>query len=476
MAKRPPIIVIIGSVDHGKTTLLDYIRKTNVAAKEAGGITQSVGAYEIEHEGRKITFIDTPGHEAFSKMKARGAKIADIAVLVVAADDGVQPQTKEAIKIIKESETPFVVAINKIDKVPDTSKVKNELMQAGVLLEGYGGDISNQPVSAKTGEGMNDLLDLILLAADMEHLDYDPSHLGKGFVLEATLDSRRGPLATVIVTDGTIRRGDSIRTNEAFGKIKILENFLGKTIMEATASSPLRILGFETIPKVGEDFIAGPKLEPDISTKASPTKIKGPKTAAPEGQETIRLILKADTSGSLEALSEIIKNLPHKESQNIEIAEEAVGNIGDGDVKLAISTKATIIGFKTSASKAAETLARAHGVRLVQSKIVYELLKAIEETLESLHKKIIKGKLEILAVFSKKGTQQIIGGKVTEGAIVNNAVLEIQRKNDIIGSGKVLNLQQQKRDAKTVGAGNECGLLFDAKDEIKTGDVLILRQ
>lgn len=323
---------------------------------------------------------------------------------------------------------------------------------------------------------MNDLLDLILLAADMEHLDYDPSHLGKGFVLEATLDSRRGPLATVIVTDGTIRRGDSIRTNEAFGKIKILENFLGKTIMEATASSPVRILGFETIPKVGEDFIAGPKLEPDISTKASPTKIKGPKTAAPEGQETIRLILKADTSGSLEALSEIIKNLPHKESQNIEIAEEAVGNIGDGDVKLAISTKATIIGFKTSASKAAETLARAHGVRLVQSKIVYELLKAIEETLESLHKKIIKGKLEILAVFSKKGTQQIIGGKVTEGAIVNNAVLEIQRKNDIIGSGKVLNLQQQKRDAKTVGAGNECGLLFDAKDEIKTGDVLILRQ
>ncbi len=489
MARRPPIVVIMGSVDHGKTTLLDYIRKTNVAAKETGGITQSVGAYEIEHPSassgqvQKITFIDTPGHEAFAKMKARGAKIADIAVLVVAADDGVQPQTKEAIKIINESETPFVIAINKIDRVPDTSKVKNELMQAGVLLEGYGGNISSQPVSAKTGEGVNDLLDLILLAADMEHLDCDPSHLGKGFVLETTLDSRRGPLATVIVTDGTIRCGDFIRTDQAFGKIKILENFLGKTIREATASSPVRVLGFETLPKVGEDFIAGPKLEPAISIKASPVNSGGPKTAAPEGQETIRLILKADAFGSLEALSEIVRNLPKKspstssgQDQKIEIIQEAVGNIGDGDVKLAISTKAAIVGFKTSASKAAETLARAHGVRIVQSEIVYELLKVIEDTLESLHKKVIKGKLEILAVFSKKGTQQVIGGKVTEGAIVNNAVLEIHRRIDIIGSGKVLNLQQKKQDAKTVGAGNECGLLFDTETEIKIGDVLILRQ
>lgn len=469
MAKRPPIIVIMGSVDHGKTTLLDYIRKTNIAAKEAGGITQSVGAYEIDHKGERITFIDTPGHEAFSKIKARGAQIADIAILVVAADDGVQPQTKEAIKIIQESETPFIVAINKIDRVPDPAKVKNELMQAGVLLEGYGGNISYQPISAKTGQGVDDLLDLILLAAEVEHLDYEPSHHASGIVLEAKMDSRRGVIATLIITDGTLRVGDEIAAGAIHGKVKILENFLGKKVDSLTPSAPAVVIGFESLPKAGDKFHIGGAEE----IKTAPRKAVRAALSREAKEGVVNLILKADVTGSLEALSQVIKSLPTKEGQTLEIVEESVGDITDGDVKLAISTKALIVGFRTSATKAAETLARAHNVKIVQSEIIYDLVKAVEETLASLGKKIVKGKLGILATFGKKGTQQVIGGKVTEGNILNNAVLEIERKNEVIGTGKVLNLQQAKKDVKVVSAGNECGLLFNSDIEIKIGDFLI---
>lgn len=470
MIKRPPIIVIMGSVDHGKTTLLDYIRKANVAAKEAGGITQAVGAYEIEHKGEKITFIDTPGHEAFSKIKARGAQIADIAILVVAADDGVQPQTKEALKIIQASETPFIVAINKIDRVPDTSKVKNELMQAGVLLEGYGGDISNQPISAVTGEGVDDLLDLILLAAEIEHFDYDPDHHASGFVLESKRDSRKGVVATLIITDGTLKLGDEIAAGEAYGKVKILENFLGKNANQLSPSSPALVFGFESLPKAGEKFHVG---KPDeIKTLIQKAKPAATKTLA-EKEGSVNLILKADVSGSLEALSQIVRNLPQKENQKIEIIEEGVGEITDGDIKLAISTKSLVIGFRTKSTKAAETLARAQNIKIVQSEIIYDLVKTVEETLAALEKKVAKGKLEILAVFGKKGAQQIIGGRVTEGAILNNAVLEIERRGEIIGSGKIVNLQQNKKDAKIVEAGKECGMLFDAEKEIKVGDIVI---
>lgn len=477
MTKRPPIIVIMGSVDHGKTTLLDFIRKTNVAAKEAGGITQSAGAYEIEHNGERITFIDTPGHEAFGKMKARGAKIADIAILVVASDDGVQPQTKEAIKIIQEAKIPVIVAINKIDKVPDTSRTKNELMQAGVLLEGYGGNISNQPISAKTGEGVNELLDLILLTAEVENLTYDPKLDAQGFILEANMDSRRGIMATAIIKNGAIHQGDFIKAHDAFGKIKILENFLGKPIKEALPSSPVKILGFETLPKVGEEFFAGPGIQPPTANAPmakTPLKPAQNKTAS-EKQGSVRLILKADVTGSLEALTELIRTFPAKEDRSIEIIDESVGDITDGDVQLAISTKAIIIGFKVGANKAAKTLARAQNITIVQSEIIYELLKAVEEALSSFGKKVARAKLEILAVFSKKGTKQVIGGKVTEGIISNNSVLEVERKNQVIGTGKIINLQQGKKDAKSVSAGKECGLLFDSQAEIKIGDVLVVR-
>lgn len=469
MVKRPPIIVIMGSVDHGKTTLLDYIRKTNVAAKEAGGITQSVGAYEIDHNGQKITFIDTPGHEAFSKIKTRGAQIADIAILVVAADDGVQPQTKEALKIIQESQTPFIVAINKIDRVPDTTKVKNELLQAGVLLEGYGGNISYHPISAKIGEGVEELLDLVILASELEHLDYDPDHHASGIVLEATMESRRGIVATLIITDGTLKIGDEIAAGASSGKVKILENFIGKKIDSLSPSAPAVVFGFSSLPKAGDKFHVGKPEE--VAALAKQTKPAPKAGAGNEG--TVNLILKSDVTGSLEALSQVIKSLPVKEGRYLEIIEEMVGDITDGDVKLAASTKSIIIGFKTKATKAAETLARAQNVQIVQSEIIYDLVKIVEETLSTLGKKIIRGKLEILAVFGKKGAQQIIGGKVTEGNILNNSALEIERRGGITGAGKIVNLQQNKKDVKAVEAGKECGLLFDSDVEIKTGDFLI---
>lgn len=460
----------MGSVDHGKTTLLDYIRKANVAAKEAGGITQSVGAYEIEHAGKKITFIDTPGHEAFTQIKTRGAQIADIAILVVAADDSVQPQTKEAIRILKETETPFIVAINKVDRQPNATQVKNDLLANGVLLEGQGGDVSYQEISAKSGKGVDELLDLILLAAELEHNDYDPAHHATGFVLEAKLDRRSGVIATLIVTDGTLKIGDQIAAGTASGKVKILENFLGKKIETLAPSSPAVVIGFDSLPKAGENFHCGPDAK---ATEIADVKRVFSNKPGDKKDTVINLILRADVTGSLEALSQVIRGLAIGEGQRVGILDEAVGDITDGDVKSAANSNAIIIGFKTKTTKTAEALARAQNVKVVESEIIYDLLKAVDEALASVGRRITKGRLEILATFSKKGTQQVIGGEVKDGIISNNAVLEVERKTEIVGTGRVINLQQNKKDAKSVPAGNQCGLIFDSSVEIKVGDFLI---
>ena len=498
LQKRPPVVVVLGSVDHGKTTLLDYIRKTNVAAKEAGGITQSTGAYEISHNGQKITFIDTPGHEAFFKMRSRGAKIADVAILVVAADDGVKPQTKEAIKITQESETPYIVAINKIDKNPNLDKVKNDLMQAGVLLEGYGGNVSYQPISAKTGEGVNELLDLILLTADVEDLKYDPDQKAEGFIVESKLDSRRGIIAAAIIKNGTLKIGDEIAAGAVSGKIKSLETFFGEKIKQAEASSPVLITGFNSLPKIGEEFFVGKLAHSAGSGQAlsagsgqaekieTPAAKTGAKINAAPDKESLNLIIKGDVSGSVEALSEIIKTLPAKahsansgQEKPIKIISESVGDISDGDVKLAISTDASIIGFKVKATKVAENLAQEHRIEIISSDIIYELLKLLEEKIVSSKQKIA-GKLEILAIFShrqgetgKKDKKQTIGGRVIEGEIKKNDFLQIERQGEKIGGAKVWNLQQNKKDVTRTEAGKECGLLVDSPVEIKIGDILI---
>jgi translation initiation factor IF-2 len=471
--KRPPVVVVVGHVDHGKTSLLDHIRKTNVVAKEAGGITQSIGAYEIEHGGRKITFIDTPGHEAFSKMRVRGAHVADVGILVVAGDEGVKPQTKEALKALQDSETPFVVAVTKMDKPnSDLDRIKNDLTANGVLLEGYGGNISYQGVSSKTGDGVHELLDLILLAADLEGLEYNPDAKGRGVVLEAKLDNRRGNTVTVVLKDGEIAKGDLIATPSAKGKVKVLENFLGKQEKGLAPSSPAVVLGFESLPQVGEEFMAGDLSDEDL---AKVKKFEAKKEQAPTAaqKQVIRVILKADVAGSLEAFIDLLRRIKLPENQALEIINQSVGEISDGDVKDALVTNSIILGFRTHPNKAAENLARTHNVLIITDEIIYKLVERIENDFKELGKSKFSGELEILAVFSAKGTKQTIGGKVNRGQIRMKSWLEVQRGDELVGKGKVLNLQQKKNDVNAVDAGNECGLIFESETAIQVGDKLL---
>lgn len=472
--QRPPVVVVMGHVDHGKTTLLDFIRKANVAGREAGGITQGIGAYEITHktsDGReqKMTFIDTPGHEAFTKMRSRGAEVADLAILVVAADESIKPQTREAIKILQASETPFVVGITKIDKPgADINKVKNDLTAEEVFLEGYGGNISYQALSAKTGEGVDDLLDLLLLAADLEDLSYDPSAPASGFVLETRTNKNRGLEASVIVREGTLERGDDIATERARGKVKILEDFQGKTVKAVPAGAPALIVGFEALPDIGETFHAGSGAA-DVAQKAAAERVN----VAAEGGEGLRIILKAADAGSLEALSGIMRGLPAEEP--VLIISESIGEIGESDVKFAVSGGAVIVAFKSKIDKAARAMAQAQGVKILTSEIVYELVTEIEKLIKDAAKAAPTGELEVLAVFNQaKLDKQVIGGKVVAGVFRNRATFTVKRDSEILGLGHVDNLQEMKKDASQVPEGKECGLKVGAAVEIKVGDHLLI--
>ncbi|MGC9599053.1 MAG: translation initiation factor IF-2 [Minisyncoccia bacterium] len=524
LKSRPPIVVVVGHVDHGKTTLLDYIRKTNVAAREAGGITQAVGAYEIVHapagakEGnapgggapsgvlRKITFIDTPGHEAFMAMRARGAQTADMAILVVAADEGVKPQTKESIKILEDAKTPFIVAFNKIDKVQggNFEKAKTDLMNAGVMLEGYGGQISYHGVSAKTGEGVGELLDLVLLASDMEDLTYDPKAPASGYVLEARRDPQRGIEASVIVKNGTLHRGDPVATHTASGKVKMLEDFAGKSAASLEPSAPAVIIGFEELPKVGEEFaVGGPKEAASSAQRAvAATQI------AKSKPNTLNLILKASDAGSLEALSAVLKSVDKQGGKEVNVVEESVGAVTDGDVRRAQATNATIIGFKNKVEKGARNLADAQSVMIITSEVVYDLVKAVEDFLAGKLGPAAAGELEVLAVFNQdKLDKQLLGGRVVNGIFREKASFEILRRGtaevapgkgadekgapvegapeggasrDVpkaaVGTGRVLNLREKKSEITQAEKGKEIGVLANSQVLIKTGDMLVIHK
>jgi translation initiation factor IF-2 len=477
---RPPIVVVMGHVDHGKTTLLDYIRKANIAAREAGGITQATAAYEIEHADRKITFIDTPGHEAFTAMRSRGAQVADLAILVIAADEGVKPQTKEAIQIILDAKTPFIVAINKVDKTGgNVDKARNDLAAAGVLLEGYGGQVSYCVVSAKTGEGVDGLLDLILLAADVEDLTYDATAPASGFILEAKRDPKRGIEAAVIVKNGTLSRGDAVHTRSAFGKVKILENFLGKTVSELEPSAPAIIIGFEKIPQVGEEFAVG---ELTLTQGATPALAvaKTVNQIAKSKPDTLNLILKAGDAGSLEALSVVLRGIDQKGGKEINIVEEGVGDITDGDIRHAIATKATIIGFKNRVEKGAKVLADAQTVTVITSEIVYDLATAVEEYFSGARGPAAAGELEVLALFNQEKPQkQLVGGRVTNGTFRPKTSFDIVRGvvgSAPVGHGKVLSLRETKSEIFQAEKGKEIGVLLDAQTIVQVGDKLVIRK
>jgi translation initiation factor IF-2 len=489
LMSRPPIVVIMGHVDHGKTTLLDYIRKANIAAREAGGITQAVGAYEILHipaggagnEARKITFIDTPGHEAFAAMRSRGAQAADLAVLVVAADEGMRPQTKEAVRILEETKTPFIVAFTKTDKPgANVEKVKTELLTAGVLLEGFGGQISHQGVSSKSGEGIDELLDLILLAADLEGLTYDPAAPASGYVLEARRDPRRGVEVAIIIKDGTLRRGDALHTPTANGKVKILENFLGKTEAELEPCAPALIVGFESLPKVGEVFQVGACKEASGEKTSGRQISKGPAKAG----NSLNLILKATDAGSLEVLSLVLRSEDARSTgKELRMVDESVGDITDGDVKHAIATNSTIIGFKSHVEKGAKNLAEGQSVAIITSDVVYDLSKAVGEFLSGVRGPASIGELSVLAVFNQeKLEKQLVGGAVTMGTVRGKTTFELFRvpaeggSRESIGTGKVFTLRDKKTEIAQAEKGKEIGVLVSSETKINIGDILVIRK
>lgn len=478
LISRAPIVVILGHVDHGKSSILEAIKDLKITEKETGGITQHIGAYEIEHQDKKITFIDTPGHEAFSAMRARGAKVADIAVLVVAADEGVKDQTKEAIFHIKKAGIPTIIAINKIDK-PEANqeKVKRELSKQEILVEELGGKIPSVAVSAKTGQGIEELLEIILLVAEMENLKGDISKPAEGVVIEAYLDSLRGPTATLLLHNGILRPGDIVGTNSSFGKIRQLENFQGKQIFEAKPSMPVISLGFESVPVVGEKFQVYPDLETAKNFFKKPSFSLSEAFLVTPEKKVLNLILKTDVLGSLEAISGVLKDLP-QEKIILRTLKAEIGEINESDIKLAKGAKANILGFRVKINPIAQKLAGREKIKIMTFEVIYELVekvrKIMEEIVEPEIVRIDLGKIKVLRIFQTAKNRQILGGKVIEGEVKKRCLIEIQRENEIIGQGKLVNLQRDKKDVEKVGKGMECGMLYEGEGRVEEGDILLV--
>ena len=481
--ERPPVVVVLGHIDHGKTHLLDAIRETEVVGSEAGGITQSIGAYEIAHRGKKITFIDTPGHQAFISMRSHGVKVADLAVLVVAADDGPKEQTWESFKIIQETNVPFLVAINKVDKPEaDVSRTKNQLAEGGIYLEGYGGDIPSVEVSAKKKTGLDELLDLIVLMAQMLELKANPDDLASGFVLESRLDSQRGQAASLIIKDGTLFRGESIWTDSTKGKVKILEDFLKRPIEEASFSSPVVVVGFESLPEVGERFMAS-FSENELRERGV---FNGKRENAGEGKnvvafsqkagEEIGIVLKAKTLGPLKALDKIVDNVQRAFGGiRLKVVKRAVGDISEEDAKVVGSSKAVIIGFDVGERQEVGFFLRKQDIAIIRSEVIYDIEKELREKLKLLMEEkesAYSGFLEVLAVFSQRKNEQLLGGKVLSGEIKSNQAFEIFSEEEKIGSGTLKNLRKEKVNANLIKEGEECGLLVESKAKISRGDIL----
>ena len=512
LVSRPPIVVVLGHVDHGKTSLLDYIRKTKVAEKEAGGITQHIGAYEIEVQPkaepksreseanrgissgkseeilrsaqddfaslrRKITFLDTPGHEAFSQIRSRGAKAADVALLVVAADEGVKPQTKESLDCIKQAQIPFILVMTKIDKEgANPDKITKELTDLGIFLEGWGGDVPLAKVSSKTGKGIDELLELILLVAEMEELKANPQQPASGIVIESHLDSRRGIMATLIITNGTLYLKDKIAAGSAKGKVKMLEDFQENLIEEATFSSPVRVIGFETLPSAGEEFFVSEEGIKEEETKINPrilAKQLGDKNSALK----IPVIIKSDTLSSSEALESVIAQLGQEKAWLFLILKNEVGDLSEGDLKIIPQERTLVISFRINKKPEISSIFLANKNLIpLEGEIIYEIKdkiqKIIEEQFINKPTEEILGKLEVLIIFHPEKGNQLIGGKVIAGLVRNKARARVLRNKEIIGEGKIVNLQKNRVDVNEVTTDGECGILIDCSQPIEKGDLL----
>ncbi len=495
-ASRPPVITIMGHVDHGKTKLLDHIRSANVVAGEAGGITQHIGAYQVEKGGRKITFIDTPGHEAFTAMRARGAEATDIVILVVAADDGVMPQTVEALNHARAAEVPIVVAINKIDRenaAPD--RVKQQLSEQGLIPQDWGGDVEMVPVSAVTGEGVDDLLETIVLVADLEELRSNPEGRAAGVVLEAHLDVGRGPVATVLVQRGTLKVGDPLVAGAAWGRVRALVDDTGAPVEEAGPSSPVLVLGLSDVAEAGDQFVVAQDdrtarniadkrehfhrvahLGREAAVTIGGAKLEDIFEQIQRGESaTLNLIVKADVTGSLEAVTESLRKLERDEVK-LAFVQRGVGGITEGDINLAATSNATIIGFNVRPDRKARELALESGVEIRTYEIIYKLLEDIEAAMVGMlapeFEEVVTGDAEVREIFSVPRVGKIAGCYVREGVITRGSRVRFLRDGAVIWKGAIASLRRFKEDATEVRAGFECGIGLSDFQDLKQGDVI----
>jgi len=486
---RPPVVVVMGHVDHGKTTLLDTIRKTEVAAKESGGITQHVGAYQVnwknkDKKTRSITFLDTPGHEAFSTMRAHGASATDIAILVVAADDGVKPQTKEAISHAKAANIPIVVAINKIDKPEaDPERVKRELSDLDLIPEEWGGKTIMVPISAKNGKNINELLDIVIMVADLDEIKADYQKNADGVVIESHMQSGIGPIATLLVKNGILKTGQVVITGESYGKIRFMEDFQGRRITEAKPSQPVRIAGLHDVSNSGDIFEVVDS-ERTAKNRIASKIIKIKRFGLSEISEEIRegklkelnIIIKADVQGSLEAIVNSLTSIGTNEIK-VKILSASVGNISESDVNLALASKALIIGFKVATALPVKKLADEKGVKISNYDIIYNLIDDITAALEGMiepeTKEEIVGKLEVLKVFYSAKNTKIVGGKVIDGKLLSGLKVHLLHSGESNGDGKIISLKLEQNPVSEVLKGFECGVQIDSHSMLKPKDVII---
>ena len=489
---RPPVITIMGHVDHGKTSLLDYIRHTHVTAGEAGGITQHIGAYTVNLNNRSITFLDTPGHEAFTAMRARGTQSTDIAVLVVAADDGVMPQTIESINHAKAAEVPIIIAINKMDKPgADPERVKQALTAYNLVPEEWGGDTIMVPVSATTGAGVDNLLEMILLQADVLQLRANPNRTAKGVIIEAKLDKARGPLATVLVQNGTLHVGDNIVVGLASGRVRAMVNDKGERVESAGPSTPVEVAGFTEVPSAGDDIMAvsddrlGRQVVQERRDKLKVARVasSGAKVSLDNlfsqidlGKVvTLNLVIKADVQGSVEAVKQALEKLSNDQVK-VRVLHSAVGAINKDDVNLANAFDAIIIGFNIRPDNSARDMAEREGVDIRLYRIIYQAIedvqKAMKGMLAPVFKEVLLGHAEVRSVFRITGAGTVAGCYVTDGKLQRNAQVRLLRDNIVVFEGKLSSLKRFKDDAKEVATGYECGASLDGYNDIKEGDTV----
>lgn len=491
LVARPPVVTILGHVDHGKTSLLDAIRQTNVAGGEEGGITQHIGAYQVDHKGRKITFLDTPGHAAFTSMRARGAQGADIVVLVVAADDGVMPQTKEAANHAKAARVPIVVALNKMD-LPSANPdlAKRQLAEIDLVPDEWDGDTIVVPVSAKKMQGLDDLMEAILLVADNQEIKANPNGEVLGTVVEAQLDKTRGAMATLLLQNGTLEVGDTILAGKAHGRIKAMFDFRGNRIQKAGPSTPIAIMGLNDVPRAGDLFrkiesekearviVSEMESKEETQTVFRKTTLEDLFERLQAGDEqSLRLIVKADVQGSLEPIVNSLKELGEKNPEvKIEILHQETGNISENDVMLATASNAIVIGFAVEADNAAERLAEAEGISIRRYTIIYRLIEDIEKAIKGmLEPEMVEktiGRANVLAVFAVSKFSSAAGCRVIEGEIRRNAHVKVVRDGEVVFNGEIGSLKRGKEDVREVRAGFECGVALKQFHDFHEGDLL----